>query len=61
MVIANLNSNTDRLLAIWQALNPASYVTNQTNMLATFTTPPNSWADDNTRKREVPRLGLTKI
>lgn len=44
------NSNTDRLLAIWQALNPNSYVTNHSNPLATFTTPARAWADENTRE-----------
>jgi tyrosinase len=41
-------SNTDRMLAVWQSLHPDSYVTNHTNVLATFTTPPRSWADENT-------------
>ncbi|KAF2134809.1 Di-copper centre-containing protein, partial [Dothidotthia symphoricarpi CBS 119687] len=43
-----LHANTDRMFAIWQALNPESYVTNHTNPKATFTTPKNSWADENT-------------
>lgn len=36
------------MFAIWQNLNPGSYVTNQSNPQATFTTPRNSWADENT-------------
>ncbi|KAH7410009.1 hypothetical protein DE146DRAFT_333642 [Phaeosphaeria sp. MPI-PUGE-AT-0046c] len=43
-----LHANTDRMLAIWQNLNPDSYVTNQSNPKAAFTTPSNSWADENT-------------
>ena len=41
-------SNTDRMLAVWQSLHPDSFVTNHTNILPTFTTPPRSWADENT-------------
>ncbi|KAH7091062.1 hypothetical protein FB567DRAFT_588966 [Paraphoma chrysanthemicola] len=43
-----LHANTDRMLAIWQALNPESYVTNHSNPLATFSSPPKSWADEHT-------------
>ncbi|KAH7390588.1 hypothetical protein BKA66DRAFT_580691 [Pyrenochaeta sp. MPI-SDFR-AT-0127] len=43
-----LHANTDRMLAIWQALNPDSYVTNHTNRDATFTAPANSYSDENT-------------
>ncbi|KAF2030837.1 Di-copper centre-containing protein [Setomelanomma holmii] len=43
-----LHANTDRMLALWQGLHPDSYVTNHSNSLATFATPPKSWADENT-------------
>ena len=44
-----VNRNIDRMLAVWQALNPDSYVTSHQNMMATFTTPADSYADENTR------------
>jgi tyrosinase len=46
-------SNTDRLLAIWQVLHPDSYVESYVNPRGTFTTPPYSRADENTRTYSV--------
>ncbi|KAF1916188.1 common central domain of tyrosinase-domain-containing protein [Ampelomyces quisqualis] len=43
-----LHANTDRLLAIWQSLNPESYVTNHSDPVATYMTPVNHWSDENT-------------
>jgi hypothetical protein len=49
-ILADLGCrNIDRLLAIWQGLHPDSYVESHVNPRATFTTPPYSRADENTR------------
>lgn len=43
-----LHVNIDRLTAIWQALNPNSWVTNHSNPTATFTLDAGVYADENT-------------
>ncbi|KAL9128041.1 MAG: hypothetical protein Q9217_003205 [Psora testacea] len=42
------HANVDRLIAIWQAINPDSYVTPQVNALGTFTDEPGASEDTNT-------------
>lgn len=42
--------NIDRIFAIWQAVHPTSYVTQQVNEAGTFTQAPGSMEDINTRK-----------
>jgi tyrosinase len=44
----SLSSNVDRIFAIWQALNPNSYVTPVRNPYATFLMPKDFVADTNT-------------
>ncbi|KAJ4338876.1 hypothetical protein N0V87_003561 [Didymella glomerata] len=43
-----LHANIDRMTAIWQALNPDSWVTNQSNPTATFTSEAGAYADEDT-------------
>lgn len=43
-----LHTNVDRMTAIWQALNPDSWVTNHSNPTATFTSDAGAYADENT-------------
>ncbi|KAF9695044.1 hypothetical protein EKO04_006774 [Ascochyta lentis] len=43
-----LHANIDRMTAIWQALNPDSWVTNHSNPTATFTSDAGAYADENT-------------
>lgn len=43
-----LHTNIDRMTAIWQALNPDSWVTNHSNPTATFTSEAGAYADENT-------------
>lgn len=42
--------NVDRIFAMWQALNPNSYVAPVSNPYSTYTIPSNTVADVNTRK-----------
>ena len=44
------HANVDRLFAIWQALNPSSYVTPMSNPYATFTETAGSVRNASTRK-----------
>ena len=53
------HSNVDRIFALWQALNPDSYVEPWKNPFATFTLEGNSIADINTRTRSPPKQPLT--
>lgn len=43
-----LHTNIDRMTAIWQALNPDSWVTNHSNPTATFTSDAGAYADEDT-------------
>ena len=43
-----LHTNIDRMTAMWQALNPDSWVTNHSNPTATFTSDAGAYADENT-------------
>lgn len=43
-----LHANIDRMTAIWQTLNPDSWVTNHSNPTATFTSDAGAYADENT-------------
>jgi tyrosinase len=43
-----LHANIDRMTAIWQALNPDNWVTNQSNPTATFTSEAGAYADEDT-------------
>lgn len=43
-----LHANIDRMTAIWQGLNPGSWVTNQSNPTATFTSEAGAYADEDT-------------
>ncbi|KAH6644006.1 common central domain of tyrosinase-domain-containing protein [Boeremia exigua] len=43
-----LHTNIDRMTAIWQALNPDSWVTNHSNPMATFTSDAGAYADEDT-------------
>lgn len=43
-----LHANIDRMTALWQTLNPDSWVTNHSNPTATFTSDAGAYADENT-------------
>lgn len=43
-----LHTNIDRMTAMWQALNPDSWVTNHSNPTATFTSNAGAYADEHT-------------
>lgn len=43
-----LHANIDRMTAIWQGLNPKSWVTNHSNPTATFTSEAGAYADEDT-------------
>ncbi|KAF1930387.1 Di-copper centre-containing protein [Didymella exigua CBS 183.55] len=43
-----LHANIDRMTAVWQALNPDSWVTKHSNPTATFTSEAGAYADENT-------------
>ena len=43
-----LHANIDRMTVLWQALNPDSWVTNNSNPTATFTSDAGAYADEDT-------------